>query len=102
MCVFVLHTGPVRVTRIQLVLYCFLLSLIICKCTEEFVVIYSYYYSYTRTLNAHRKISLWHSKCKIEPCGLNSMLSRSRPVHEGLLFAFSLHCETIFNVQSLL
>lgn len=38
-CVFVLQTGAVRVTRIQLVLYCCLLSLIICKCTEEFVLL---------------------------------------------------------------
>lgn len=37
-CVLFLTTGPVRVTRLQLALYCFLLFLILCKCTEESVL----------------------------------------------------------------
>lgn len=40
--VFALQKGPVRVSRTQLVLYCLLLSLIICKCTEEFLHIFTH------------------------------------------------------------
>lgn len=57
MCMFVLCTGPVRITPTKLALYCFLLCLIICKCAEESVP---------------DNIS---QQCKIELYCLNCMLS---------------------------